>query len=313
VVLRVGDESWRTGGEEALQKLREAVNHSSRSRTAHAALVRGLLARGRLDEAVTAARRFADLDPDSPVARTLLAEASGAVGAGPDAALALAAEVEAAPRVSRAQLRAARAYEALGDERRACAHWVAAASLEPSNDDTRYEALRCRARLSEAPASLSALRALGHLGPRLTSLATALAAGPSPAYEAKTGGPGFLEAEVLCTAGTCPTPVLVTPWGATYSPLSPSDSRSAARLVALRIGATGTYRALLAGGGPDAQGELTFRAGDSVKKFPISGAGVRTAAVAEVEWLSGGLGSLGTGIRGLVGIGGGLSGIPGDR
>jgi hypothetical protein len=45
------------------------------------------------------------------------------------------------------QLAAARAYEGERSERRACAHFRAAAALAPRDLDIQYQALRCRARV----------------------------------------------------------------------------------------------------------------------------------------------------------------------
>jgi hypothetical protein len=59
----------------------------------------------------------------------------------------LAAQVELAPANVELQLAAARAYEAERSERRACAHFRAAATLAPRDLDTQYQALRCRARV----------------------------------------------------------------------------------------------------------------------------------------------------------------------
>lgn len=58
----------------------------------------------------------------------------------------LAAQVEQDPTDVQLQLAAARAYEAEHGERRACAHFRAAATLAPTDLATQYQALRCRAR-----------------------------------------------------------------------------------------------------------------------------------------------------------------------
>ncbi|MEJ7730930.1 MAG: AgmX/PglI C-terminal domain-containing protein [Polyangiaceae bacterium] len=114
---RPGDERWRSEGEDALAKLRARRAEQPEVRAAHAALVKGLLARGRFPEALSAAGRFGEVDPDSSAARELLAQAAAATG---DQAMALAAvdaHVETEPRSRAAHLRAARALEAARDER----------------------------------------------------------------------------------------------------------------------------------------------------------------------------------------------------
>jgi hypothetical protein len=72
-------------------------------------------------------------EPSSPTARVSGAE--------------LAAQVELAPTNVELQLAAARAYEAERSERRACAHFRAAATLAPRDLEIQYQALRCRARV----------------------------------------------------------------------------------------------------------------------------------------------------------------------
>jgi hypothetical protein len=59
----------------------------------------------------------------------------------------LAAQVELEPTNVELQLAAAQAYEAERSERRACAHFRAAATLAPRDLETQYQALRCRARV----------------------------------------------------------------------------------------------------------------------------------------------------------------------
>ncbi|HXK16913.1 MAG TPA: AgmX/PglI C-terminal domain-containing protein, partial [Polyangiaceae bacterium] len=57
----------------------------------------------------------------------------------------LAAQVELEPTNVQLQLLTAQAYEAERGERRACAHFRAAAALAPRDLETQYQALRCRA------------------------------------------------------------------------------------------------------------------------------------------------------------------------
>jgi hypothetical protein len=80
---------------------------------------------------------------------------------GPRDAVASAALAELTPAEVELQKQAARAYESIGDELRACAHWRAAGSLAPGDDAALYESLRCRARVhGERIAVLAEARAM---------------------------------------------------------------------------------------------------------------------------------------------------------
>jgi hypothetical protein len=62
------------------------------------------------------------------------------------------------------------AFEAIGDERQACAHWTSLARLRPRADDALYDMLRCRARIfDERQAALSEARAIDAPGKRVGS------------------------------------------------------------------------------------------------------------------------------------------------
>jgi hypothetical protein len=99
----------------------------------------------------------------------------------------LAARVELAPTNPEHQLAAAHAYEAEHDERRACAHFRAAAALAPRDLEIQYQALRCRARvLDERMSVLADLNRLGLSSPRIEDLAARLRSlAPIPAYAAE--------------------------------------------------------------------------------------------------------------------------------
>src|SRR5262249_54741916 len=143
------------------------------SRQRHEALIRGLLTRGRFSEALHAARRFADLDPDLPRARELLAQAAAAAGDAELARAALGAEVESAPRSYDLHARVARAFEAAGDERRACAHFRSMLELRPAEGEAAYEALRCEARIGDRDRALKAALSMKSPGKRVTELIAA--------------------------------------------------------------------------------------------------------------------------------------------
>ena len=85
----------------------------------------------------------------------------------------LAAQVELEPTNVARQLDAARAYEAERSERRACAHFRAAATLAPRDLEVQYQALRCRARvLGERVSVLADVGRLDLHSPSIDALTT---------------------------------------------------------------------------------------------------------------------------------------------
>ncbi|MFO0761704.1 MAG: AgmX/PglI C-terminal domain-containing protein [Byssovorax sp.] len=283
-VHQAGDEAWRAQGEDALDKLRQALRDDDRSRARHEALIRGLLLRGRFPEALQAAQRFASLDPDLPRARELLAQAAAAQGEGLLACTAVDAQLEGAPLSADLHQRAARAFEAAGDERRACAHFRSLVELGPASDEARYEALRCRARLGDREAALREASALDKPGPLVKQLLAALGNGSAPAWEPRAAA-GSFEATARCVDGVehCPTVVLLTPSGTVISPWTPASTRTAARTASLGDLPEGRYRTLLVGGAPDARGELLVRAFGATRTFPIArGGAAQTLALTTV-------------------------------
>ncbi|MFT3774205.1 MAG: AgmX/PglI C-terminal domain-containing protein [Minicystis sp.] len=280
-----GNDQWMTQGSEAIEKLQKAVEEQGQSRPRHEALIRGLLARGRFADALTAARRFADLDPDLDRARELLAGAAAGAGEAEVARIALDAAVEIAPRNADLHTRAARAFEAAGDEARACAHWRSVAALRPKADDARYQSLRCRARLGDREAVLAEARAEDKPGKQVTALLATLTGGSAPAYDASAASPGVFEATVRCAgeSKTCPAVVVIKPSGDVVSPWAPSSSRASARAVALPSAADGVYRTILVGGAPDARGEVVIRAHASTRTFRFDRGGLQTVATTTVQ------------------------------
>ncbi len=277
---RSADDAWMRDRDATLDDLQAKVAQAPTSRPRHEALVRRLLARGRLPEALEAARRFAELDPDLPRARELYAFALAATGDGPAAVAALDSLAETSPRSAAAHARAARAFEAAGDERRACAHWRSLAELRPGADDALAEALRCRARvLGERQEALALAKAKTQPGPALAKLAAALEGGSVPAYETPAAR-GQFEATVRCEPGVerCPAVVVIGPTGNVMSPWTPSAERSGARSVSFSGLQNGTYRTLLVGGAPDARGEVELSALGSRKRLPITRASATVAA-----------------------------------
>jgi len=282
-VHRAADDGWMTKGDDVLAKLRALVDQNPSSRKRYEDLVRGLLARGRFEEALTSARHFVSLDPDLPVARELLAYAAVT---NDDPALAVASidtQTETDPTGVKWHVRGARAYEAIGDERRACAHWRSLAELSPKSDEFSFEAFRCRARVLDDRSVLSEVRALGRPSKLLGELVGQLEAGRPPPFAKVVASAGQFEAEMICSSGErCPMVFVVSPLGNVFSPFTPTDARSSSKSVAFSGLRDGTYMTVLTGGSTDARGEVLLRAYGSTKKLPISRGGRQTVAATRV-------------------------------
>ena len=281
---RAQDESWRSKGDDALAKLRSDVAANPSSRRKYEDLVRGLLSHGHFEEALEHAKKFVGLDPDLPVARELLAYAAVTNDDPQLAVLSVDTQTETEPTSIKWHVRGARAFEAMGDERRACAHWRSLAELSPQSDEYTYESLRCRARVfDDREASLSDARRVAKPGKLLGTLIPALEEGRPPPFAKSSAGAGQLEADFNCASGErCPTVFIVSPIGNVFSPFTPTDSRSSAKSVAVAGLRDGTYTTLLAGGSPDAHGEIELRAFGSTKKFAIAHGGTQTVAATKV-------------------------------
>ncbi len=280
VVHRAQDDSWRQAESKHLEALRAAVQKDDGSRRAHGRLVRGLLQRGKFDEALTAARCFVGLDPDLSIAHELLAHAEAASGNGPRAVAAIAWLAEAQPRSSRAHVRAAQAYEALGDEPRACSHWRAAAELLPKDELVRYEAVRCTGRVRNPQDALVLARAIDKPGEALVLTALLEKGEPLPAYDPGRGRAGSYEATVACAPEhECPVVVILAPDGTVYSPWTPDRFRAGRGMVSFQPG-VGTYRAILIGKGA---AKLALRAHGVSRTFDVTGEGTRTVAATDLR------------------------------
>jgi Ca-activated chloride channel family protein len=294
-VHRVETSSFATEGEAALEALRRAVEGAPESRRKHENLIRGLLARGRFYDALVRARQLADLDPDRAEAQELLAFAATVNGDRELALQAMGSLVELSSRRASTHARAARAFEAAGDERRACAHWRSLAALSPSSVDALYQALRCRARMLDDRARvLEQARSYEGPAPAIKALIGELEAGRLPRYEAGSTGVTALEAKVRCEGpmSSCPTVAVVAPNGTVYSPFTPAapaaaPTRGGLFAVAVPKVGDGTYRTFLIGGDPSAEGELELKALGSVKKLPILRGGARTVAATVVAGVEG--------------------------
>jgi Ca-activated chloride channel family protein len=283
-IHRAGDESWRNKGDDALAKLRSEVASNPASRRKYEDLVRGLLSHGRFEEALERAKKFVDMDPDLAVARELLAYAAVTNDDPQLAVLAVDTQTETEPTSLKWHVRGARAFEAMGDERRACAHWRSLAELSPQSDEYTYESLRCRARvLDDREGALSDARRATKPGKLVSELLPALEGGRPPAFNKSAAGAGQLEADFTCATGErCPTVFIVSPIGNVFSPYTPTDSRSSAKSVAVAGLRDGTYTTLVAGGSPDARGEVELRAFGSIRKFSVGHGGTQTVAATKV-------------------------------
>lgn len=295
-VSRPGDEAWLGQGQAALDKLQTELAASPTSRKRHEALVRGLLLRGRFVPALAAAERFVELDPDLPVARELLAYAAVATGDRNRAVAAVDALTESAPTDLKTQGRAARAFEALGDEARACAHWRAMFELVPSSDSALFEALRCRARsMGDREAALRDAKAVAKPGPLLQRLLPLLQSGQIPAFEKSSGSVGQFEVALTCEPkADCPFAIVITPTGTVFSPWTPALGRSSATSFAFSGLLTGVYRVLLVGGAPAARGQVVVRALNAQSTFPFGPGHAPTLVATQVTMASAFSGSLGT-------------------
>jgi Ca-activated chloride channel family protein len=281
---RAADDSWLGKGEDALAKLRAALEQNPNSRKKYEDLARGLLARGRFEDALSTAKKFVSIDPDSTVARELLAYAAVANDDAQLAASAVDTQVETDPSSVKWHVRGARAFEALGDERRACAHWRSLAGLDAKSDEFAFESLRCRARvMDDRDAVLSEMRSMPKMGKLVSDLVGQVEGGRPPPFSKSVAGAGQFEAEVTCSFGErCPTVFVVSPLGSVFSPFTPTDSRSSTKSVAFSGLRDGTYMTLVVGGSPDARGEVQLRALGSTKTFPISHGGRQTVAATRV-------------------------------
>ena len=296
-VSRPGDENWLGQGQAALDKLQSELSASPTSRKRHEALVRGLLLRGRFAPALVAAERFVELDPDLPVARELVAYAAVATGDHKRAVAAVDALTESAPTELKTQGRAARAFEALGDEARACAHWRSVFELAPSSDSALFEALRCRARsMGDREAALRDAKGVAKPGPLLQRLLPLLESGQVPAFEKSSGSVGQFEVTLTCAPkADCPYAIVITPTGTVFSPWTPALGRSSATSFAFSGLLTGVYHVLLVGGAPSANGQVEVRALNGRNTFPFSAGHQPTIAATQVTMASNGLGAIGVG------------------
>lgn len=292
---RVEADSSKAAGTPKIEALEKSLGESPNSRKRHENLIRGLLVQGRFYDALVKAQLFADLDPEMPLAQELLAFAAAAGGDADRSLSALDSMVELNPRKASAHLRAARGFEARGDERRACAHFRSAAFLTPKSVDALYEALRCRARvLDGAQAVASRIRNMANPDSKLSALLADLDAGKLKRYAFSDTKGAEVFAQVRCVEREtgCPVAVVVAPSGTVYSPWTQasfgrgSDSKA---ISGVRI-SEGTYRTVLVGGDAGARAELEVSVLGSVKKLSADETQRTVSLLTSVSGLSTGFG-----------------------
>ena len=282
VVHRAPDDAPAPGDDAALAKILAQAAAPDASRSAHQAAVRKLLARGRFDDAFAEASRYIGLDPDHETALELYAEAAAATGRPRVAVMAVDAQVEADPTRVIAHRRAAAAFEATGDERRACAHFRALASLPGADDAAAYHALRCRARLGERSQVITEARAITKPGALVTKLLEALDHGSSPPFEpAASAGP--FDVRVTChgEAAECPAPIVVGPTGRVLSPWTPAAPCSRSEITLASV-TSGTYRTRIIGDLPSGGAEVTVRVLGQSKTVQLARTGTQTILATSV-------------------------------
>jgi Ca-activated chloride channel family protein len=266
----------------AIAKLLAQAADPGAKRSAHQALVRKLLASGRFEDAFGAASRYLGLDPDHEVALELYAESAAATGRTRAAVMAIDAQVETDPTSAARHRRAAAAFEAAGDERRACAHFRSLASLPGAEESAQFHALRCRARLGERAEVLAEARALAKPSSAVAKLITALEAGSAPPYVPPPAA-GSFEVRVACSGevSQCPAPIVVGPTGTVISPWTPAAPCSRSALAFTNV-AAGTYRTLLTGDVPATGAEVTVRVLGQSKSITIARPGTQVALATTV-------------------------------
>jgi len=268
---------WNKTGEEDLQKLRAAAADAQQSRRKRMTLVRGLLKRGRFDDAFAEAQRLAEADPDSSDAHDLVAQAAAARGEMQQAIIEMDTQAELRPRRTMSHTLAARAFEAAGDERRACAHWRSAAELDSKSDDVLYEVFRCRARVLDGrEAALRDAKIIEKPGPRLKKIIETLEKGEAPAFSSWPGGHLF-KAAIQCTeqnGASAPHLIVINHLGTVISPWTPTQAPTGPGLVAISFSLPdGIYRTMV-WGSDTGRCELTVESSGTTKKFPLAGGSV---------------------------------------
>jgi Ca-activated chloride channel family protein len=252
-----GDERWRSDRAKELESLEQAAALAPTSRAKRERWVRALMHQGRFDRAADEARRFVELDPDLPLARELLAQSEAVLDRRHAALDEVDALAEADPRSHDAHRRAARAFAATGDDRRACAHWRSLAELEATRA-SRARADSCILRATTAPAEQHQ---------------------PDGAFQARVECESETPTEV-----DCPSVAVVTPSGRVVSRAAPFGAVATGTTgIALLTATPGLYRTVLFGGDPHARGRVHLTVHGNRATFSFDGGGAMTVATTKIE------------------------------
>lgn len=274
-----GADSWMTGDDERIAKLREAAKNAGDKRTPREDLVKGLVVRGRFTESLAAARDLVALDPDSALAWSLVAESSILTGDRTNALAALDTTAALDPSAVAPHIQAGNAFQAAGDVGRSCAHFRALVTLPDAPDGALAEAMRCRAIvLGERVEAIAEGRAYKKPGALVTAMVKALEANESPAYQNPSPA-GAISASTTCE-GECPLLAVITPRGRVVSALTPGTSRSTRNAISTSR-TVGNYRTVLIGtrGAP---ATITVKGEDFTQAFPAAADGPQTVVTTNV-------------------------------
>ncbi len=259
----VADEQWRKWGKQQMDQVQASLKRDPHSRARHEAWVRVLLQGGRFDRAAQAAQDYFDLDPDHLGAVRLLGQASVTAGDHERARQMLDIENELHSEDQGAHLQAARAFIAVGDTVRACAHARSLFSLEPKNTEYRQEAHACFEEI------------LGRAAPR-------------PQSSLGEGEAGQLQITVECASSVsmldCPSPVLITPFGEVFSPWTPGLGKTNRHRVSLLKLRSGSSWLLVSGGSPGAKGVVKIAGSHENASIKFSGGSLHTVAQLELSY-----------------------------
>lgn len=281
------DEKWRTEPNEALTKLLKGVDEAKESRRARESLINGLLVRGRFEDALREATDYVTMDPDRVLPHELLARAAAAAGKTERAVAELDTQLDLEASNVELHKRAARSFEAFGDETRACGHWRAAAELRPNDEASKSEAWRCRSRLfGERDQVLHEMTLAKTTNKRFVALRESLEKSVIPAYEPGRPAGERLSIAVKCAEGMegCPDVILIDPLGRVFTSVTPPVGRSGSSWIALPSASDGMYRVLVKGGLESARGQVEVRLDDQFKKFEVRGGeGARSVATMSVS------------------------------
>jgi hypothetical protein len=246
-----GDEQWRS-----------AVPRSS---------IAAVLDEPSSAQMLVAARALAERQPSSLATLDLLAAVAGAQQKGELALAVLEAELALSPAQRQLRERAARGWLAAGDERRACAHLRALAASGES--DLAAVSARCRRRWLGEPAQTSTSASVDSVPVTERDL---------PASGTRGGCLPFTVTVTCDDSSACPVPIVLTPEGGVVSAFGHIPGRGQPKPLSFWPAAFGTYRVVLLGGKPLADGTLDVEVHRDAKRLEFRGSGT-AQTVASVD------------------------------